>query len=428
MNVLVIGQGGREHALVRVLRVSPSVTKVHALPGSDGIAQDAQCHNLSWEDFDAVLELIRREEIQLVVVGPEIPLAGGISDALRAKGIAVVGPSREAARLESSKVESKLFMMEAGVRTARFKIVRSLSETMAMAGEFSPPYVLKADGLAAGKGVYICKTKDELEMAARGLFVDQVLGEAGAMALLEEFQPGYEISYLLLTNGETFEPLILAQDHKRLNDGDQGPNTGGMGVVAPVVIDEELRRRIDSEVVAPVVAHLKKRNFLYRGVLYIGLMITEDGPSVLEFNVRFGDPEAQVILPLLDGDWGQVFSELAEGRLSSLRWKSMAAACVVLAAGGYPDRPEKDVEIRGLSRAGASDTSYLLHAGTRLDAQQNWVTAGGRVLNAVGLGQTLREAMDHAYAKASEIEWSGMQMRRDIGLQVLRSRAERKST
>lgn len=422
MNVLVIGQGGREHALVKALRLAPSVQAVHALPGSDGMAQEAHCHNIDWQNFEAVTELVQRERIDLVVVGPEVPLVGGLSDALRMRGVAVVGPSREAAQLEGSKIYSKQFMVEAGVRTARSEVVGSVAETRGAMERFSPPYVLKADGLAAGKGVFICQSDAELLEAAKVLFEDRLLGEAGSQALLEEFQPGYEISYLVLTDGETFEPLILAQDHKRLMDRDQGPNTGGMGVVAPVEIDSDLRAQIDREVVQPVIAQLHKRKLLYRGVLYIGLMITDHGPSVLEFNTRFGDPEAQALLPLLDGDWGLVFKSLAAGERrewQNLKWKNEAAACVVLAAEGYPDHPVKGAAIQGLEKATQSNNRYFLHAGTALTAEKQWLTAGGRVLNAVGIGKNLAEAVNNAYFQAGEARWSGLQLRHDIGAKLL---------
>ena len=417
MKALVIGQGGREHALVRALGLSPSVKEVHALPGSDGIGEVARCHAVDWKNFDAVASTVRSEAIDVVVIGPEVPLVGGLSDALRAKGIAVVGPSREAARLEGSKIFSKEFLDECGVRTARYVTVSSVAAVKAAAPKFEPPYVLKADGLAAGKGVFICKTMDELLASARSIFEERSLGDAGLRAVLEQFQPGYEISYLVLTDGEGFEPLVLAQDHKRLLDGDEGPNTGGMGVVAPVAIDAALRERIDREVVRPVIAHLKKRALLYRGCLYIGLMITKDGPSVLEFNTRFGDPEAQVILPLLDGDWGAVFRDLAEGKLRKLAWKKGASCCVVLAAEGYPDAPVNGAAISGA--LGGKETSYFLHAGTKKDAQKGWVTAGGRVMNAIGLGADLKGAVAAAYEQARGARWHGMQMRKDIGAKLL---------
>ncbi|HVK61700.1 MAG TPA: hypothetical protein VM432_09130, partial [Bdellovibrionales bacterium] len=269
MRVLVIGQGGREHAIVRALRLSPSVSEVHALPWSDAIAQEAKCHKIDWKDFGAVSDLVRHEGIQLVVIGPEAPLDAGLSDHLRNQGVAVFGPSKAAARLESSKIYSKKFMIEAGVPTARAEVVSSVDALMKAAKRFAPPYVLKVDGLAAGKGVIICKTELELTDAGRSVFEDHAFGAAGTEALLEEFSPGYEISYLVLTDGERFEPFVLAQDHKRIGDGDVGPNTGGMGTVAPVQIDSELRARIDRTIVAPTIAHMKKNDLVYRGVLYV---------------------------------------------------------------------------------------------------------------------------------------------------------------
>ena len=419
MKALVVGSGGREHALVRALRLSPSVKEVHALPGNDGIAREARCHPIDWQNFDLVEGLVRKEGIDLVVIGPEVPVVGGLSDALRAKGIAVFAPSREAGELEGSKIACKEFLVEAGIPTARFDIVSSVEQTMSAASRFAPPYVLKADGLAAGKGVLICQTIDELRQGAHEFFNERVLGDAGARALLEEFSPGYELSYLVLTNGEDFEPLPLGQDHKRIFDGDKGPNTGGMGVVAPIEIDPALRARIDKEVVRPTMALFKKRGFVYRGVLFIGIMMTSRGPSVLEFNVRFGDPETQALLPLLDGEWGKVFAEVAQGRLPKLQWKKAAACCVVLAAEGYPGTPVKGAKIEGLGDAPDTATRYFLHAGTKLDSKQGWVTSGGRVLNAIGIGPGLREAIHEAYAQARAVGWVGVQVRSDIGAKVL---------
>jgi phosphoribosylamine--glycine ligase len=432
MNVLVIGQGGREHALVKALQLSPSVQKIHALPGNDGMADEAICHALDWQDFAALEVLLKREKIELVIVGPEVPLAGGIVDAIRGfKGqgvgtaaagstnVLVFGPSGEAAQLEASKVFSKEFMQEFKVPTARSFVVRSVAETLHSAATFAPPYVLKADGLAAGKGVFICADLPELEKNAHAIFEQASLGEAGSSALLEEFQSGYEISYLILTNGETYEPLVLSQDHKRLQDGDLGPNTGGMGTVAPMPVAADLEARIRTEVLEPVMRGLKARGFSYRGVLYVGLMITASGPSVIEFNVRFGDPEAQVILPLLDGDWAQVFSEVAAGRIPRLRWKKAAAACVVMAAEGYPDNPLKDVPMTGDFLNPIPDR-YFLHAGTRWDrTRQTWLTNGGRVLNSVGIGADLRQALQKAYKQSQNARWPGQQMRKDIGKNIL---------
>jgi phosphoribosylamine---glycine ligase len=419
MKVLVIGQGGREHALVRALRQSASVTEVHAIPGSDGMSAEATCHpNLDWRNFSAITQFMRSEKMDFVVVGPEAPLAMGIADQLRETGVPVFGPNHEAAQLEASKVFSKRFMVDAGVPTSRFFDVFSVQETMIEAENFAPPFVLKADGLAAGKGVYICKDSKELRAAATAIFDEKVLGEAGSKALLEEFQPGYEISYLILTNGEGYEPLLLAQDNKRLRDGDQGPNTGGMGTVAPMKIDAKLDAQIRETVFEPVMHEFKKRHMMFRGVLFVGLMITPMGPQVLEFNVRFGDPETQVILPLLDGDWGQVLLSVAQGKLPKLKWKSQAAACVVMAAEGYPESPKNGVAIDGDLTAN-TENSYFLHAGTKRGPNGNFVTAGGRVLNAVGIGANLQEALDRAYAQTRKASWPGMQIRTDVGKKLV---------
>lgn len=424
MKVLVIGQGGREHALVRALRLSPSVDEVHVLPGSDALGEESIRHIVDWRDFASVTSLVREQGIDLTVLGPDDPAAEGLSDALREAGCLVFAPSQAAARLESSKLFSKRFMVDAGVPTARFDEVDSVASTLAAARAYRTPFVLKADGLAAGKGVFICQDLGELERAARSIFEQKTLGRAGEIALLEEFQPGYEISCLVLTNGETWEPLVLAADHKRLRDDDLGPNTGGMGTVAPYDIDPELRARIDREVLAPTMRGMQDKGLLYRGVLYVGLMITAEGPSVLEFNARFGDPEAQVVLPLLDGDWGLTFKTVASGEIPKLKWKDQAAACVVLAAPGYPEAPQKGLRIEGdLATAGrgkidAHEMAYFLHAGTAR-AGDHWTTNGGRVLNAIGLGRTAGEAVARAYEQAKKVSWPGLQMRSDIGQRVL---------
>ncbi len=416
MKVLVVGQGGREHALVRALKLSPSVDQVHAFPGSAGMGEEAKCHAGSVTDATLMIAIVEREKIDLVVVGPEIPLIAGVTDRLRERGIAVVGPSQKAAQLEGSKIFCKDFLGEAGVKTARSFVVSTVEQTRDATKNFQPPYVLKADGLAAGKGVFICHTLEELLEEAKSIFVDRTLGEAGTRALLEEFQPGYEISYLILTNGKDFEPLPLAQDHKRLLDGDLGPNTGGMGAIAPLKISPELRRTIDEQIVRPTLAGFQKRDFYYRGVLFIGLMITAEGPSVLEFNTRFGDPETQAILPLLQGDWGRTFSELSAGRLERLSWKNQASCCVVLAAEGYPDAPIKGAEIDGLG-ADKNASSYVLHAGVELK-NNRWLVSGGRVVNAVGVSESLPQAITEAYAAAQKISFKGQQLRRDIGAKV----------
>lgn len=421
MNVLIIGQGGREHALVRALRLSPSVTEIHALPGNDGMGREAQCHKIDFKKFDDVVGLVKSKNIELVIIGPEGPLELGLSDHLRENGILVFAPDRAAARLENSKVFSKDFMIEFGVPTAKSVIVKTIDDTLKACSDFTPPYVLKADGLAAGKGVFICKTKDELKEAAKKTFEDRIFGNAGNQALLEQFTPGFEISYLVLTNGRDYQALPLSQDHKRLLDGDEGPNTGGMGTVAPVKIDQKLEEKFRTHVMKPILRGLTESKFVYRGVLFIGLMITKNSqgelePSVLEFNTRFGDPETQVLLPLLDGDWGSVFKSVAEGELPKLSWKNEAAACVVLAAEGYPDSPRNGVSIKGVSHdSSLGRDQYVLHAGTLNEDHGTFVTNGGRVLNIIGVGRDMKDAIAKAYAQIENISWPGMQFRKDIG-------------
>ncbi|PIS10868.1 MAG: phosphoribosylamine--glycine ligase [Bdellovibrio sp. CG10_big_fil_rev_8_21_14_0_10_47_8] len=422
MKVLVIGEGGREHALVHALSQSPSVTEVHAIPGSDGMSREAICHALDWRHFDPLLSFCLKTEIDYVFIGPESPLVDGLADRLRDRGILVVGPSKESAQLEGSKIFAKKFMQESGVPTAHFQIVSSVDQTMMAAGEFTPPYVLKADGLAGGKGVFICDTLPELKSAARELFEEKILGEAGLSALLEQFTPGWELSFLILTNGREWSALPIAQDHKRLMEDDKGPNTGGMGTVAPLTISSALRTQIESQVLQPTVDLLAKKNMLYRGVLFIGLMIGKEGPSVLEFNCRFGDPETQTILPLVDGDLGLIFKNLAQGKVTSLGQKNLFASCVVLAAPGYPMKPEKNLPIEGEIHA-SSEFSYFLHAGTKKDSQDHWLTRGGRVLNAIGLGSSLKESLQNAYSQAGKVRWMGLQKRMDIGVHFKKSSA-----
>lgn len=413
MRFLVLGQGGREHAIVRALKFSPSVTEVHAVPGSDGISQEAICHSVDLGDAKALEAFVKKYQFDCVVVGPENYLVQGVADQLRSFGINVVGPSQIAAQLEGSKIFAKEFMRNAGVPTAAADIVEDVAGTLKAAQKFQPPYVLKADGLAAGKGVSICSTLAELKAAAEFLFEQKGLGQAGRKALLEQFQEGYELSFLILTNGSEFQALPIAQDHKRVFDDDKGPNTGGMGVIGPIQIAPELRAAIESKIVAPTLRNLQGGGLLYRGVLYIGLMITPQGPTVIEYNVRFGDPETQVILPLLDGDWGQVFFKLSQGELLPLKWSSLHMACVVLAAAGYPEAPEKGAPIEGDVNY-QSASSYFLHAGTA-HRDGKWLTNGGRVLNAIGMGSTLNEAIGKAYAQAAKVSWKGMRMRKDIG-------------
>ncbi len=416
MRVLVIGQGGREHAMVRALHFSPSVTEVHVVPGSDGMTEAVR-HNVNTSDNAAMLELCKKFSFDLVVVGPEQPLVEGMTDFLRQAGFLVFGPSQKAAQLEGSKIFNKEFLKSGNIPTAPYHIVSTVAETLSAAASYQPPFVLKADGLAAGKGVYICQSLKELEQAAHEIFVQKVLGNAGSRAVLEKFTKGFELSYFILTNGADYVSLPLAQDHKKIGEGETGPNTGGMGTVAPIPLQSVDHQQILQRVVEPTVAHLKKEGLFYRGVLFIGLMMTADGPSVLEFNVRFGDPEAQVLFPLLDGDWGQALKTIAQGDIPTLRWKNIYASCIVLAAENYPGTPVKGTVIEGNLQAQTS-SSYLLHAGA-LKTPQGWVVNGGRVINAVGIGSTLREAIKKGYEISEAVQWKGRQMRGDIGKKYL---------
>ncbi len=414
MKALVIGSGGREHALVRALAHSPTIREVHALPGNPGMKKEALCHSLDWRDIGAVVELCQRAEIDFVFIGPEEPLVAGLADQLRDHGILVVGPSQEAAQLEGSKVFAKEFMIANGIPTAAYAIVESVAQTVEAAKKFQPPYVLKADGLAAGKGVSLCNDLMELELAAQGLFERKVFGDAGKRALLEAFLPGWEMSLLVLTNGKDYQLMPLAQDHKRLYNKNLGPNTGGMGTVAPLVANEKLLQAIETDIVKPTIKGLQNSGMVYRGVIFIGLMINQDKPYALEYNTRLGDPETQVVLPLMANDLGVVFRDLAMGKLDPIKWKNMHSCCVVLAAQGYPTSPKKGELIQGDVHY-ESTSSYFVHAGTGLNDQQKFVTQGGRVLGAVGLGSTRAEAIQNAYSQAKKVSWPGLQMRTDIG-------------
>ncbi len=433
--ILVIGSGGREHAIVRQLAMDSRTTVIFAVPGSEGMRglDKVECVSLSLEPgFDDLLTFAADARIELIVIGPEQPLADGLADYAREKGFRVFAPSKESARLEASKIHAKELMKAAGVLTARSFTVSTVKETLEAAAHYKPPYVLKADGLAAGKGVFIDKTLADLEKSARFLFEENGLGEAGRQALLEEFSPGIELSHLVLTNGVGFISMPAARDHKRLADNDEGPNTGGMGVVAPVPLEPGLLDRIERDVVAPVILEIERRGLVFRGVLYFGLMLTPEGPSVLEFNTRFGDPEAQVLMALLDDvsgpGWLEALTTIADGGLPKLKWhRERAVACLVLAAEGYPEKPVKAAVISGLTEEGglanqADASAYVLHAGTRLMGG-DFTTNGGRVLNVIATSDSkegaMKDAIDRAYAAAAGVTWKGRQMRTDIGKSLL---------
>ena len=413
MKTLVIGQGGREHAIVKALSHSRLVTEVHAWPGHEGMSKEAVCY--TWVSrTEELLDEAQKQGIGLVVVGPEAPLTEGLADLIRNLGIDVFGPSQAAAKLEGSKVYAKKFMSRWGIPTTKAKEVSCVLDIKKQLSHWEAPYVLKADGLAAGKGVTICQTKEDLLERAKQYFEKKIFGEAGTKALLEEFQEGWELSCLVLTNSKDYVCLPFVQDYKRLQEGDRGPNTGGMGVVGPLEIGAELKTNLHENILKPSVNGLKKEGLFYQGLLYIGVIVTPKGPKVLEYNVRFGDPEAQVIFPLLDGDWGEVFQKVARGDLPELHWKPFYTACIVMAAENYPKSPVQGTQIDG-DIFFETPSSYFLHAGTKKNEKGDWVTHGGRVLNAVAIGSNMTEALKNSYRQAHQVTWTGIQMRSDIG-------------
>ncbi len=411
MKVLVIGTGGREHAILKSLSASPQNPKLYIYPGNDGHTDCAELVKLPTGKFSEIVDFCQQQKIDFVFIGPENELVLGLSDQLRSAGIACVGPSQDAAQLEGSKIFNKNFLNEFKIPTARHVEVTTQTETMAQAKKFSTPYIFKADGLAAGKGVYICKNLAELEQATHETFNLKKFGSSGERAILEQNLPGFELSVLVLTNGDTYSILPLAQDHKRLQDDDKGPNTGGMGTVAPMNIDPILMKKIVDKVVDPSIKGLKQKNYVYRGILFIGVMVVNNEPFVLEYNVRFGDPETQVILPLIKNDTAKLFSNLANGILDKIELKNGFAACVVNAAKGYPDHVIKGAEIKVSEKA----KNNILYCGVKKNSKGNLEVNGGRVLNVVVEADSLKSALTTAYEINSAIHFEGRQFRSDIG-------------
>ncbi len=412
MRALIIGSGGREHALVKSLSESSHITKIFTSPGNAGTALLGDNVVLELENHTHVVQFCQLQKIGFVFIGPEDSLVQGLADTLRAANILVVGPSKQAAQLEGSKIFAKEFMKKAGVPTADSEVVNSVESTLQAAKKHTTPYVLKADGLAAGKGVFICKTLAELEASAKKLFVEKALGPAGERALLEKNLPGTELSFIVLTNGSEFQALPLAQDHKRLLNKNLGPNTGGMGAVAPLEIPPNLYTKIIKQIIEPSVKQMKVENYLYRGILFVGLMIVDNEPYALEYNVRLGDPEAQVILPLIKSDVGQIFHNLAQGVLQKITLNNLHAICIVNAAKGYPDKILKDIPI--FLPQTKDETAYILHAGTK-QANDKILTNGGRVLNVIATGPNAKAAKGKALELNSKVKFDGRQFRTDIG-------------
>ncbi|MGH9766137.1 MAG: phosphoribosylamine--glycine ligase [Blastocatellia bacterium] len=420
MKVFVIGSGGREHALVWSLARSPLVKQIYSATANAGILKQTTPADVRAADVNSIAEFAAREKIDLVVVGPEQPLVDGLADALNERGVATFGPSQAAARLEGSKVFAKEFMARHGVPTARYQVTDHAEDALKIVsdGSFGFPVVVKADGLAAGKGVIIAEDEAQARRAIGDLLVDRKLGEAGARLVIEECLAGRELSYLVFSDGRDYLPMPVAQDHKRAFDNDRGPNTGGMGAFStPGLLDSGLERRVLSEVVEPSLDAARAEGFPFRGVLYCGLIITAEGPKTLEYNVRFGDPETQAILRRLDSDFAEIALAAAQGRLSSMkpRWSVETTTCVVMASAGYPGNYSTGKTITGIDEAERMDGVEVFHAGTKMNADGEIETAGGRVLGVTARAVTLEEATALVYGAVSEIQFDGMQFRRDIG-------------
>ena len=419
MRVLVVGGGGREHALAWALARDPDVDELLAAPGNAGIEDIARCVPVAADDVGGIVSLAEAESIDLTVVGPEAPLVGGLVDALMARGRRAFGPAAAAARIEGSKAWAKELLLQYGIPTARAEITDDVTRAVMLLDAFEPPWVIKADGLAAGKGVVVTAKREDAVAAIESMLVDRTFGAAGDRILIEEHLEGRELSVLALTDGVSVLPLEPARDHKRALEGDRGPNTGGMGAFSPVPeIDDATRWLIAGEILEPTVAAMANEGVPYWGVLYAGLMLTGDGPKVLEFNARFGDPEAQAVLPRVHSDLLGLLLACLDGSLkeAQVAWRPEACVTVVLASGGYPGKYRTGLPIDGLEEAGKTDRVAVFHAGTaRRDGRV--VTAGGRVLAVSALGADLADARARAYGAASMISFEGLHRREDIALE-----------
>ena len=427
MRVLVVGSGGREHALVWKIEKSRLVDKIFCATGNGGISKLAECLDIQADDIQGLLDFSRREKIDLTVVGPEKPLAMGIVDEFTKYRLRIFGPNKLAAQLEASKVFAKELMVKYGVPTAAFKIFDNAGQAKAHIEKQGSPCVVKADGLAAGKGVVVAKTVEEAKQAVSAIMQEKIFGASGDKVIIEDCLQGQEASIIVITDSKEVAPLASSQDHKRIFDNDSGPNTGGMGAYSPApIVSRELFEEVLQKIIYRTITGLVKEGIDYTGVLYAGIMITKDGPKALEFNVRFGDPETQAILPRLKSDLLEVMLATTDKRLlalPALRWDSKSCVCVVLAAGGYPGEYEKGKEISGLEEANRMEDTVVFHAGTKIQktedrsqkAEIKYLTNGGRVLGVTGLGNSIKEAIDRTYQAVRKIHFEGMQYRHDIG-------------
>lgn len=417
MKVLVVGGGGREHAIIASVAKSQKVDKIYCAPGNAGIAALAECVDISVMDFDKLVDFAKKEAVDFVIIGPDDPLAAGIVDAFEAAGLRVFGPRANAAIIEASKAFSKDLMKKYNIPTAAYETFSSADEALAYLETSKFPIVLKADGLALGKGVLICNTKEEAQEGVKTLMLDKQFGSAGDRIVVEEFLVGREVSVLCYCDGNTIKPMTSAQDHKRAKDGDQGLNTGGMGTFSPSPFyTEEVDTFCKEKVYQATMDAMKAEGRSFTGILFVGLILTEDGPKVLEFNARFGDPEAQVVLPRMKNDIIDVMEACVDGKLVDveLEFEDNAAVCVVLASDGYPEGYEKGKVIRGFENFDGKDGYYCFHAGTKM-AEEGIVTNGGRVLGITAKGSDLKEARKNAYEATKWIEFANKYMRNDIG-------------
>ncbi len=418
MKVLVVGGGGREHAIVLKLKESKNIEKIYCAPGNAGISEIAQCVDISAVDIPALVDFAIKERIDFTVVGMDDPLVAGIVDVFEKENLRIFGPRKNAAVIEGSKAFSKELMKKYNIPTAKYEIFNNYDAAFSYAKNQMFPIVVKADGLALGKGVLICANLEEAESALKQIMVEKKFGSSGSKVVIEEFLTGPEVSVLSFCDGNTVVPMVSAQDHKRAFDGDKGLNTGGMGTFSPSrIYTDDVAKECMEKIFKPTVAALKAENRVFKGIIYFGLMITENGPKVIEYNARFGDPETQVILPRLENDILEIFEACVDGDLDKIdvKWKDNAAACVILASGGYPESYKKGFEIHGLDNCKKRDDIYIYHAGTVLE-NGKFLTNGGRVLGVTGIGKDLDEAIKIAYQGVDMINFENMHYRKDIGI------------